>query len=101
MNNGDDCINFSAGQGKPDENSPPNEFTWMFNNFLRRGHGGVVIGSNTAAFIQDVLAEDNVMFMTDNGFRLKSTPATGGGGRRLVFRDTAIREVGTTNMVTS
>lgn len=34
-------------------------------------------GSHTGAWIQDILAEDNVMFMTDNGLRLKSTPATG------------------------
>uniref|UniRef100_A0A915DP69 Fibronectin type-III domain-containing protein n=1 Tax=Ditylenchus dipsaci TaxID=166011 RepID=A0A915DP69_9BILA len=103
MNNGDDCINFSAGQGKADENKTANlnQFTWIFNNYLRRGHGGVVVGSNTAGFIQDILAEDNLMFMTDNGFRLKSTPATGGGAKRIVFRDTAMREVGTTNTVKS
>lgn len=58
-------------------------------------------GSHTGAWIQDILAEDNVMFMTDNGLRLKSTPATGGGARRIVFRDTAMREVGTKNSVSA
>lgn len=38
--------------------------------------------------------KDNVLFRTDNGLRLKSTPATGGGARRLMFRDTAMLGVG-------
>lgn len=38
-------------------------------------------------------------FLTDNGLRIKSTPATGGGARRIVFRDNALREVGTKNKV--
>ena len=101
VDSGDDCINFAAGQGKNYEGVTPQQYAWIFNNYMREGHGGVVAGSHTGAWIQDILAEDNVMFMTDNGLRLKSTPATGGGARRIVFRDTAMREVGTKNKVTS
>uniref|UniRef100_A0A915ES79 Uncharacterized protein n=1 Tax=Ditylenchus dipsaci TaxID=166011 RepID=A0A915ES79_9BILA len=92
FDNGDDCLNFACGQGKVTKDVKPVQFTWILNNFFRQGHGGVVVGSHTGAWVQDILAEDNVMFLTDNGFRLKSTPATGGGGRRFVFRDTAMRE---------
>jgi len=101
IDSGDDSINFAAGQGKNYEGVTPQQHAWIFNNYMREGHGGVVAGSHTGAWIQDILAEDNVMFMTDNGLRLKSTPATGGGARRIVFRDTAMREVGTKNSVTS
>lgn len=99
IDSGDDSINFAAGQGKNYESVTPQQHAWIFNNYMREGHGGVVAGSHTGAWIQDILAEDNVMFMTDNGLRLKSTPATGGGARRIVFRDTAMREVGTRNSV--
>lgn len=101
VDSGDDNINFAAGQGKNYEGAAPQQYAWIFNNYMREGHGGVVAGSHTSAWIQDILAEDNVMFMTDNGLRLKSTPATGGGVRRIVFRDTAMREVGTKNQVAS
>ena len=101
IDSGDDSINFAAGQGKNYEGVTPQQHAWIFNNYMREGHGGVVAGSHTGAWIQDILAEDNVMFMTDNGLRLKSTPATGGGARRIVFRDTAMREVGTKNSITS
>jgi exo-poly-alpha-galacturonosidase len=101
IDSGDDNINFAAGQGKNYEGVTPQQHAWIFNNYMREGHGGVVAGSHTGAWIQDILAEDNVMFMTDNGLRLKSTPATGGGARRIVFRDTAMRAVGTRNSVTS
>ncbi|AXV80253.1 glycosyl hydrolase family 28 protein [Ralstonia solanacearum] len=101
IDSGDDNINFGAGQGKNYEGIAPQQYAWIFNNYMREGHGGVVAGSHTGAWIEDMLAEDNVMFMTDNGLRLKSTPATGGGARRIVFRDTAMREVGTKNRVTA
>ncbi|MFT4173040.1 MAG: glycoside hydrolase family 28 protein [Rhodocyclaceae bacterium] len=101
VDSGDDNVNFAAGQGKNYEGVTPQQYAWIFNNYMREGHGGVVAGSHTGAWIQDILAEDNVMFMTDNGLRMKSTPATGGGARRVVFRDTAMREVGTKNSVVS
>ncbi|MDQ7989561.1 MAG: glycoside hydrolase family 28 protein [Candidatus Dactylopiibacterium sp.] len=97
IDSGDDNINFAAGQGRNYENVAPQQNAWIFNNYLREGHGGVVAGSHTGAWIQDILAEDNVMFLTDNGLRMKSTPATGGGARRVVFRDNAMREIGTRN----
>ncbi|MDO6387543.1 glycoside hydrolase family 28 protein [Uliginosibacterium sp. 31-12] len=100
VDSGDDNINFAAGQGKNYEGVTSQQNAWIFNNYLREGHGGVVAGSHTGAWIQDILAEDNVMFLTDNGLRMKSTPATGGGARRVVFRDNAMRNVGTKNSVT-
>ncbi|MFT3734799.1 MAG: glycoside hydrolase family 28 protein [Rhodocyclaceae bacterium] len=101
VDSGDDCVNFAAGQGADYASGPPQQNAWVFNNYMREGHGGVVAGSHTGAWIQDILAEDNVMFLTDNGLRMKSTPATGGGARRVVFRDNAMRNVGTKNTVTA
>lgn len=92
---GDDNVNFAAGQGKNYVNGHPSQNFWIFNNYMREGHGMVALGSHTGAWIQDMLAEDNVAFLTDNGLRMKSTPATGGGARRIVFRDNAMRSIGT------
>jgi exo-poly-alpha-galacturonosidase len=89
---GDDCVNFAAGMGAEAKSQPPMQGAWIFNNYFREGHGAVVGGSHTGAWIEDVLAEDNVMFHTDVGLRLKSTVQTGGGGRNFVFRDSAIKD---------
>ncbi len=96
FDSGDDDVNFAAGQGANYESGNPSQNAWIFNNYMREGHGGVVAGSHTAAWIQDILAEDNVMYHTDNGLRMKSTPATGGGSRRVIFRDNALKDI-TTN----
>jgi len=89
---GDDCINFAAGMGLESSAQPPLENAWIFNNYFREGHGAVVAGSHTGAWIQHVLAEDNVMFHTDVGLRMKSNVETGGGGRDWVFRDSAMKD---------
>ncbi|SDH78886.1 exo-poly-alpha-galacturonosidase [Vibrio xiamenensis] len=101
IDSGDDCINFAAGQGADYDSSlddvNPTQGGWVFNNYTREGHGVLVAGSHTGAWIEDILAEENVAFMTDNGLRLKSTPATGGGARDIVFRDNAMKDIGTDN----
>jgi len=89
---GDDCINFAAGMGLAASAQPPLDSAWIFDNYFREGHGAVVAGSHTGAWIQNVLAEDNVMLHTDVGLRMKSNVETGGGGRDWVFRDSAIQD---------
>ncbi len=93
MDTGDDCVNFAAGVGRAAAAQRPSRRAWIFNNYFREGHGAVVVGSHTGAWIEDVLAEDNVMHLTDVGLRAKSTVQTGGGARRIVFRDNAMRGI--------
>lgn len=88
---GDDCVNFAAGTGADAVSQPPQEDAWIFNNYFRKGHGMVVAGSHTGAWIQNILAEDNVSDGTDAGLRMKSTNFMGGGARNVTFRDSAIR----------
>lgn len=88
---GDDCVNFAAGTGADAVKQKPQEDAWIFNNYFRKGHGMVVAGSHTGAWIQNILAEDNVSDGTDTGLRMKSTNFMGGGARNVVFRDSAMR----------
>ncbi len=90
---GDDCINFAAGEGKLGAKNPATQKIWIFNNAFHHGHGAVVMGSHTAAFIEKVLAEDNVIDGTDIGLRMKTAPANGGGARNVVFRDNALKNL--------
>jgi polygalacturonase len=54
---------------------------------VENGHGGIVIGSETAAGISDVLAEDCRFNGTDRGIRIKTRRGRGGTIRHLEFRN--------------
>lgn len=91
---GDDCVNFTAGKGADAEkNRSTVTDVWIFDNYFGRGHGAVVAGSNTAAWIQNILAEDNVLNGTGSGLRCKSAKGTGGGAKDIIFRDSALKNI--------
>ncbi|WP_377267116.1 fibronectin type III domain-containing protein [Peterkaempfera sp. SMS 1(5)a] len=92
---GDDAMNFAAGLGAQAEQDVPTGGAWIFDNYFHRGHGAVVAGSHTGAWIQDITAEDNVIEGTDIGLRMKTAPQNGGGARRVLFRDNALKDIGT------
>ncbi|WP_242949893.1 glycosyl hydrolase family 28 protein [Clostridium saccharobutylicum] len=91
---GDDDINFAAGRGLADEkNRSAVRNIWIFNNYFAHGHGAVVAGSYTAAGIEDILAEDNVLNGTGSGLRCKSAKGVGGGAQDITFRDSALKNI--------
>ncbi|MGD0784381.1 MAG: glycosyl hydrolase family 28 protein [Sedimentisphaerales bacterium] len=96
---GDDCINMNAGQGlygqDPNKGGGvPTQNVRVFDCTTNHGHGGFVIGSFTAAWVQDCLVEDCYFINNDtsNGYpiRMKTGSNNGGGGRRNTFRDIRI-----------
>lgn len=91
---GDDDINFTAGKGADAEkNRKPVSDVWIFDNYFGRGHGAVVAGSNTAAWIENVLSEDNVLNGTGAGVRCKTAPEVGGGAKNITFRDSELKNI--------
>jgi exo-poly-alpha-galacturonosidase len=90
---GDDDMNFAAGLGAAAAVDPPSRNAWIADNFFRKGHGAVVAGSHTGAWIEDIQAEDNVVDGTDVGLRMKTDPHNGGGARRVLFRDNALKNI--------
>lgn len=92
---GDDGMNFAAGYGKGVETfaQKAQSGAWIFNNYFRKAHGAVVTGSHTGAWIEKIIAEDNVMYLTDIGLRMKSRPYYGGGAREVVFRNNAMKDL--------
>jgi len=88
---GDDAVNFSAGLGLKATSKPPVEGIWVFNTYFAHGHGAVVCGSHTGSWIQDVVAEDNVMENTEIGLRCKTGQGVGGGARNIMFRNNILK----------
>ena len=93
VDTGDDAVNFASGMGQAAATSEPTGNAWIFNNYIREGHGGVVTGSHTGGWIQDFLVEDNIMYKTDVGLRSKTNTPMGGGARNILFRDNALEEI--------
>jgi exo-poly-alpha-galacturonosidase len=96
---GDDCINMNAGQGLMGQDpnvggGVPTQNVRVFDCTTNHGHGGFVIGSFTAAWVQDCVVEDCFFINTDtsNGYpiRMKTGYNNGGGARRITCRDIRI-----------
>jgi polygalacturonase len=85
---GDDCIALKAGSGSAGlaEGRPTGEVTISHCTFLH-GHGGVVIGSETAAGIRNVDVSNCRFIGSDRGIRLKSRRGRGGVVQNLSFRN--------------
>ncbi|MDR3021338.1 MAG: hypothetical protein LBU60_01485, partial [Clostridiales bacterium] len=103
---GDDAINFAAGQGAVVRNTTDRVASGeahIFNNYVRNGHGFVVGGSHTGGVIGDILAQENIYKPSETGgngiIRLKSGPNTGGGNRRITWRDGAVFFANDSNML--
>jgi polygalacturonase len=76
---GDDCITIKSGteHEHPDRSAPCRDIT-ITNCTLERGHGGVVIGSETSGGIKNVVISNCVFIDTDRGIRFKSRRGRGG-----------------------
>ncbi len=94
LDTGDDCICLKAGRdedawavGKPCENVVIRRCR------TRRGHGGVVLGSEMSAGIRNVFVHDCRFEGTDRGIRIKSLPGRGGFVENVWFQDLAMDRI--------
>jgi len=91
---GDDCIAIKAGAGERGlrEGKASTRITIRDCHF-KQGHGGVVIGSETAGGVSEVSVSDCTFEGTDRGVRLKSRRGRGGSVENLSFRNLTMDRV--------
>lgn len=100
---GDDCVVLKSGYnedgwrvGRPTEN------VVMRNCFSKRGHGGLVIGSEMSGGVRNVFMEDCQFEGTDRAIRIKSRADRGGVVENIFARNLKVknmqREVAILNM---
>lgn len=76
---GDDCLCLKSGIDEDGRRiGIPTENVAVTNCTMKAGHGGVVLGSETAGGIRNVVISNCLFIGTDRGIRLKSNRARGG-----------------------
>lgn len=91
---GDDCVCIKSGNevdGR--EVGTPCENIVVSNCIMRRGHGGVVVGSEISGGVHGLLVSNCVFDATDRGIRIKSRRRRGGWARDLSFSNIVMRDV--------
>ena len=75
----DDCIVIKSGRDNDGRRTNrPTEYVTVTNCVMYKGHGAVVIGSETSGGIRNVVASNIVAKGTDTGVRIKSMRGRGG-----------------------
>jgi len=94
VNVGDDCLALKAGAGPQGlaENRPTRNVKISGCTFLS-GHGGVVIGSETAGGIENVDVSNCRFIGSDRGIRIKSRRGRGGKVQNLLFQNLVMERV--------
>jgi polygalacturonase len=76
---GDDCLCLKSGINEDGRSvGRPTENVAVTNCIMRRGHGGIVLGSEMSGDIRRVVISDCLFLDTDRGIRMKTNRARGG-----------------------
>jgi hypothetical protein len=100
---GDDCVVLKSGYNEDGWRvNRPTENVVMRNCFSKRGHGGLVVGSEMSGGVRNVFMEDCQFDGTDRAIRIKSRADRGGVVERIYARNLKVtnmqREVAILNM---
>jgi polygalacturonase len=91
----DDCLCFKSGIGKDGMRvNKPCENIVIRNCKMMRGHGSVVIGSETAGSIRNILICDCIFNGTDRGLRIKSRRGRAGTVENITLNNITMNGVG-------
>jgi polygalacturonase len=90
---GDDAICLKSGKDADGRRvNRPTEDVAITNCTIRRGHGAVVLGSETSGSIRNVVASNIVAQGTDRGIRIKSGRGRGGTLENIRFDNWVIED---------
>ena len=91
---GDDCIAIKSGRDEEGRRvGRASENVTITNCVLRRGHGAVVIGSETSGDVRRVVVSNSVFDGTDRGLRIKTRRGRGGVVEDVLMSDVAMYDV--------
>lgn len=90
---GDDCFTLKAGRGEEAVKlGRPTENVVIRNCRVKRGVGGITVGTETAGFIRNVYAENVVMEQPRMPLYFKTRRPRGGGAENIWIRNVKVTE---------
>lgn len=101
---GDDCIALKSGKiSMAQKIIRPTRRVRISNCHMQDGHGAVVVGSEMACGVYDVLVQNCLFTGTDRGLRLKTRRGRGKAaiGQNIRFENIEMRDVGTAFVINS
>lgn len=94
FNVGDDCLGLKSGSGEDGIRiGRPTEQVTIEHCTMKNGHGGVVIGSETAGGIKNITISHCTMEDTDRGLRIKTRRGRGGCIENITLKRTTMKRV--------
>lgn len=91
---GDDCLCLKSGRDEDGRRvNRPCERIIVSDCIMRKGHGGVVFGSETSGGIRDVVVSRCLFEGTDRGLRFKSRRGRGGVIENVICSDILMKRV--------
>lgn len=91
---GDDCLGLKSGSGEDGLRvASPTERVQINSCLMRAGHGGVVIGSETAGGVRDVTISNCRFLGTDRGLRIKTRRGRGGEVANVSLSDCEMYDI--------
>lgn len=90
---GDDAIAIKSGSGEDGIRVGfPSSYITVQNCVVSKGHGGIVIGSETAAGINHISVDNCLFEGTDRGIRIKTRRHRGGEIHHLKFKNLTMKD---------
>ncbi len=90
----DDCIALKSGLNKDGWRvNRPTRNVFINGIYTKKGHGGIVIGSEMSGGIENVLAQNCTFNGTDRGLRIKSMKGRGGYIKNIYFRNITMNDI--------
>lgn len=94
IDTGDDCVCLKSGRDQDGwAETRPTENVIVRRIRTRRGHGGIVLGSELSAGIRNVFVEDCDFTGTERGIRIKSAPGRGGFVENIHMRNIRMSDI--------
>ncbi|RIX60354.1 glycoside hydrolase family 28 protein [Paenibacillus nanensis] len=91
---GDDCLCLKSGIDEDGRRvGRPTEYVTVTNCVMKHGHGGIVMGSETAGGIRHIVVSNCLFIGTDRGIRMKTNRARGGGVEDVNINGIQMRDV--------
>ena len=91
---GDDCVVLKSGKNEEGRKiGIPTTNVHVFNCVMKKGHGGVVIGSEMSGGVKNVAVENCLFEGTEKGIRIKTARGRGGVVENVYVRNIVMKDI--------